>query len=198
MNRAFGFLMVVIIFSSPALAEAEISLAPPMVDGNCNEYPNLLAKKRVLSEDVSMYLFQDKHYVWLCYSYPEGSFSMLDLTLTTKQLKDSLNLHVSAQLGEWPVSKPELKPKTAESEQWWNNKEWIANTIWYNGIAKESKQPRAKFKNANARELQLSKNRFGRGDWKIRLKIDWVKGKDGKFYNLEYPKDNSELLIDVY
>ena len=127
--------------------------APPLVDGNCSEYARLKATRLVVSKDVDLHIFQDRHFVWLCYTYPDGSFATADLKLTAPALTYAINLHVSAQLAEWPVDKPDLAPKNPESDSWWNATGWTANPVWINGMDRSGASPRYKFKNAKAREF---------------------------------------------
>jgi hypothetical protein len=185
--RNFGLkallLALLLLTTSSAMAQE-----PPLVDGDCDEYPRLKAKQLALSKDVTLNIFQDKHFVWLCYGYPEGSFATVDLKLKTPALPDTLNLHVSAQLGEWPLNKPELAPKDPESDLWWNTKGWTANPVWINGMDRTGERPRYRFKNAKAREFQLSKRRFGRGEWQFSMEIRRIKGSDGSFYDVVFPR----------
>lgn len=160
---------------------------PPLVDGDCGEYEKLESRRLDASKDVPLRIYQDKHFVWLCYEYPDGSFATADLKLFTRDFPSGINLHVSAQLGEWPVDKPDLAPKSAESDLWWNHKGWTANTVWINGMDRSGETPRYKFKNAKAREIQLSKSRFGRGLWKFTIEIRRIKGADGNLYDVTFP-----------
>lgn len=168
--------------------------APPLVDGDCGEYAGLKAKTFVVSDDVALLVYQDKHFVWLCYGYPEGSFAMADLKLKTKTFPAGINLHVSAQLGEWPLDKPELAPKNAESDLWWNHKQWTANTVWINGMDRTGDTPRYKFKNAKAREIQIAKMRFGKGTWQFSIEIRNIMGKNGRTYNAAFPKSGEHKI----
>jgi hypothetical protein len=174
-----------------------IKVRTPMVDGDCGEYTNLGAESVSLSKDVTLKIFQNEDYVWMCYGYPEGSFGTLDLVVKTDSLKDAVNLHASAQLGEWPADNPELVPKSAESDLWWNVKGWTANPVWINGMDTTSPKPQYRFRNAKARELQLSKDRFGSGEWRLTLNIRRVKGNDGEFYDITFPKDGSQYILKV-
>lgn len=170
---------------------------PPLVDGSCDEYAGLKAQKLSVSPDVELHIYQDKYFVWMCYSYPEGSFGTADIRLKTPAFPDPLNLHVSAQLGEWPANKPDMAPKTGESDLWWNAKGWTANTVWMNGMDRTGDTPRIKFKNAKAREIQIGKERFGRGTWSISMEIRAIKGADGKMYNTNFPKPNEVYDLKV-
>lgn len=167
---------------------------PPLVDGDCSDYVRLKVKPISVSNEVSLYIHQDKHFVWMCYTYPEGSFGTTDIKLKTSNLTEPLNLHVSAQLGEWPADKPELAPRNPESDIWWNAKGWTANTVWINGMDRTGPTPRYRFKNARAREIQLSKSRFGKGVWTFSMEIRNIKGPDSKTYDVTFPKSGKYSL----
>ncbi len=167
-----------------------------MVDGWADEYQELGAQPINLSDSVDLYFYQNDHYVWICYTYPSESFGTLDMKIETENLDEPLNLHVSAQVGEWPVNKPELAPKDPLSDRWWNMKGWISNEVWPNGIDRSGEVARPKFKNAPARELQLSKERFGRGKWEISMEIRAIKSSDG-FISLQFPENKSAYILNV-
>ena len=191
--------LIALVFVSVCVtAQRSFAQEPPLVDGDCEEYARLEAKRITVSKEIELHLYQDKHYVWMCYSYPSGSFGTVDIKLKTAALPKPLNLHVSAQLGEWPADKPELAPQNPESELWWNAKGWTANPVWINGMDKTTDKPRYRFKNAKARELQLSKRRFGRGDWLFSMEIRSIKGVDGKFYDLTFPKAGEFYSLKIF
>lgn len=191
-----AFIFIIVCLSVEHLFAQE----PPLVDGDCQEYSRLKAKRLHLtvSKDVELHLYQDKYYVWMCYSYPDGSFGMVDLRLKTAIVPEPVNLHISAQLGEWPANKPELAPQNPESELWWNAKGWAANPIWINGMDKSNDKLRYRFKNAKAREIQLSKRRFGRGNWSFSMEIRNIKGSDGKPYDVVFPKAGEFYSLKIF
>lgn len=166
---------------------------PPIVDGNCSDFP-ANSRKEKIADGVDLLIHQDKHFVWLCYGYSDGSFATTDIKLKSKAFPNGLNLHVSAQLGEWPVDKPELSPKTAESELWWSFSGWTANTVWINGMDRSGTTPRYKFKNAKAREIQIGKQRFGRGDWRFSMEVRAIRSPDGKNFDATFPVSGEYLL----
>lgn len=170
----------------------------PMVDGKKLEYKKLGIEPILIAENVHLYLFQNESYVWISYDFPKGSFGTLDMILESPKLESPINIHVSAQLGEWPINDPKKQPSSPTSNLWWDIKGWTANTLWVNGIDTISyNTPELKFKNGEIRELQLSKDRFGKGEWKLKLKINAIKDIDGDFFNFEYPNDESLLKINV-
>jgi hypothetical protein len=162
-----------------------------MVDGDCAEYAKLPAKHIKVADGITLHVYDNEDYVWMCYTYPDGSLGMLDMKLKTDKLTSPLNLHVSAQLGEWPADRDDLVPKSAESNQWWNISGWTANNVWANGIDTSGPQPRIRLRNARARELQLSKERFGHGDWQFSMAIHNLRDSSGKTYRVSFPADGS-------
>jgi len=55
-----------------------------------------------------------------------------------------------------------------------------------------------KIKNAEMREVQLSKERFGKGEWKFKLKINAVKNAEDQFESVTFPKGKEYHSIQVY
>lgn len=177
---------------------ASASAAPPvpMVDGDCSEYAQPGARHFSAAPGVDLHVFEDQHYVWFCYTYPEGSMGQLDLRLSTPRLAAPLNLHVSAQLGEWPVGRDDLTPKNPDSDLWWNQDGWTGNTIQLNGMDTSGPKPRYRWKNARARELQLAKRRFGSGKWEFSMEIYQVKLGDG-LRTVHFPEQGKMQALEV-
>ena len=65
--------------------------AYPLLDGRCDEYQRIGSE--VLAEDdtISVLLFQDDDYVWLCYALPEESYGTLDLRVDSPGLAEPIN-----------------------------------------------------------------------------------------------------------
>jgi hypothetical protein len=144
---------------------------------------------------VTLYAYQDKDYVWLCYSVPDGSFGSLDLKIETAALAKPLNLHVSAQLGEWFAD--EAPPADAESPRWWNHHGWTAYWVRFNGLDANEKPARARFRLGGARELQLSRNRFGAGEWWLVFDLNGVRSPHATQGHLRYPVDGTYRVPPV-
>lgn len=195
-TRHVGIVWMTMLLMATTGAHAA-ALAPPLVDGDCGEYPGLGVRPLTLAPKVDLFVYQDAHYVWLCYTYPDNSFGTVDVRLETPALSAPLNLHVSAQLGEWPAEDPEAAPQDPQSDRWWNARGWIANPVWANGLDDSGETVRTRYKNAPARELQLSQGRFGRGEWRFSLKIGLIRGADGKFYEVNFPADGSLYTLPV-
>ena len=168
-----------------------------MVDGNIQDFINLAITPEVIGEGVNLYTYQDKHYVWFAYDYPNDSYGTLDLKIISPNEPDTVNLHVSAQLGEWYLNEGSPKPENSTSELWWNHKGWTANEVWMNGMDQSDVTPRPNFKSGAAREIQLSKKRFGRGEWKINMNIRMLKGADGEMFSVDYPSNDAMLTIQA-
>ncbi|TFW20170.1 hypothetical protein E4L96_10635 [Massilia arenosa] len=173
------------------------SLPAPMVDGDCAEFRPLGARMIALSPQVQLFVYEDEHYVWMCYTLPPGSMGQLDMVLATPALPAALNLHVSAQLGEWPAGRPELVPKNAESDAWWQVQGWTANTLHVNGMDTSGQQPRYRWKETPGRELQLSKARFGHGTWTVSMTIYGIGDGHGRRADLHFPAQGSVYSLPV-
>jgi hypothetical protein len=115
---------------------ASATVSSPMLDGACSEYENLKAARVMIDTDLTMQVYQDTDYVWLCIALPPQSFGTIDLQISSQGLPAPLNLHVSAQLGEWRADVPGDAPQTAASDKWWNISKWTANPLQFNGMAK--------------------------------------------------------------
>jgi hypothetical protein len=162
----------------------------PMVDGHCTHYA---PKTRTdVADGVALFIRQDKDYVWLCITLPEGSFGVADVHLDAPNLSQPLNLHVSAQLGEWNANDPDGAPDTSDSAEWWNNKGWIANWVHFNGMRESDSGRRPNFRHSPGREFQLSKDRFGRGSWKMLFKLVSVANPAGGMQSITYPDGSDE------
>jgi hypothetical protein len=117
--------------------------------------------------------------VWMCFQMPDGSYGSVDLRIKGPGMDAAVNLHASAQLGEWRVDKPEDAPRDANSDKWWKVSGWWATTTRFNGMA-GSGGPR--FLPGPGRELQIAKAKFGRGEWDIRIEINDV--ADGRSFRV--------------
>lgn len=158
--------MLLVLACMPAVA------AEPMLDGSCAEHLELADSTYEINERMTLYISEREDHVWLCYTVPEGQMGMLDLTVDSPGLERPLNLHVSAQLGEWPAGDPGAVPSVPEDPRWWNVAGWHANTLRFRG-ARETEQGRYPvFRSAPGREMQLAKSRFGTGEWKLVFAID--------------------------
>ena len=160
----------------------------PLVDGDCGEYAALGARTDTIADGVLLHAYRDRDYVWLCYTLPADSFGSLDLRVESDALPQALNLHVSAQLGEWPADHPGQGPQTGDSPLWWNHHGWTAHWIRFNGMEPDATPPRPHFRRGGARELQLSRQRFGDGELRLVFAIQRVRQADGAYADLRYPE----------
>jgi len=178
--------------SGPILAQEPGS---PLMDGRCNEYATLAQEHHALAPQVDLHVFQDDDYVWLCYSLPPESHGTLDMYIDAPRLAQPLNLHVSAQLGEWPADGE--GPSGARSEQWWQVDGWWANTAHFNGSRGEGENRRPYFRPSEGRELQMSKEHFGRGEWRLQLDIQGLEVPGGRIIFPEDVGDEREVMTVV-
>lgn len=192
MKTCFKRLLPIALLSSASYAVA----APPspMLDADCSEYPALGAVRQQVAPGMDLYIYQDAHYVWMCYTLPPGSRGQLDMQLQAPALASVLNLHVSAQLGEWPLDRDELVPKSPESDRWWETSGWTGTVLRINGMDTSGPAPRYRWKDARAREVQLSKARFGRGEWRFSMDIHQVRQGDGALREVRFPSQGTYSL----
>lgn len=193
------FVIAVMLASTVGHASETRRPAYPLLDGACDEYTTLAQVRHQVSTDVTLYVFQDRDYVWLCYTLPANSFGMADLTIASPGLEEAINLHVSAQLGEWPADEPDAAPASADSAQWWNHRGWSGTTVPFNGAKAtldEVGRPKVdyNFRMTRARELQLSKQRFGRGQWRWHIDIRNVADGKGGQASLRFPARGEHAL----
>lgn len=172
--------------------------AYPLMDGRCDEFPAIAQAQYAVEEGITLYQFQDRHYVWFCYTIPEGDFGTMDLHVAAPGLEAPLNLHVSAQLGEWRVDRPEDAPLNPQSDRWWNHHGWTGYWTGFNGFETRADEPgqSPRFRRHPGREVQLDKRRFGRGEWHWSIEVNGITGADGKRRTLRYP-DHGELRLSV-
>ena len=201
MHKLTLLCLLVVIQIPYTIAQAEASEIPPMVDGRCDEYKGQNSTQIKMDGVVTLNVYQNQHFVWFCYNTTEGGFGTLDLRIEAPGIKEAMNLHISAQLGEWPADKPEMAPTKGTSADWWNHKGWTANTVWFNGYrmrkSEKGEEQVANWRNASAREMQLSKEYFGRGEWKLRFNIYSIKGKEDESYDLIYPSKDEFYTLEA-
>ena len=126
-----------------------------------------------------------------------GSYGTGDLWIDSPSIAAPLNLHVSAQLGEWPADRPEEVPADATSDRWWNNNGWSSNIMAYGGLRSRGERTTPRFRPAEGREFQLAKERFGRGEWRLRLSLSGVASAEGGLTTIHLPSQTSEPPIEV-
>lgn len=172
----------------PVCALAETTApAPPMVDGDCGEYAALGAQRHVVDADVALSIHQDRHCIRVCCTLPEHSFGMLDMRVESDALAKPLNLHVSAQLGEWPADDPEAAPRSASSDVRWRTRldGQLAAVSWAGHLGCIA---RPAFVHARGREVQLARSRFGSGPVRLVLDIARIRRADSSDSALRVPE----------
>ena len=198
MNQRIAPWLMVFALGACAHSRPHGELAYPLMDGRCDEFPSIAQARHEIAEGVTLYQFQDRHYVWFCYTIPEGNFGTMDMQVSAPALEAPLNLHVSAQLGEWRVDRPGDAPADPQSERWWNHHGWSGFWTGFNGFEKrpgrDGESPR--FRTHPGREIQLDKRRFGRGEWRWSIEIRGIPSVDGQPRTLRYP-DRGESRLEV-
>lgn len=144
---------------------------------------------------TTIYVRQTKDHVWLCFAVPDGSYGTLDLRVETPRLAKALNLHASAQLGEWPADDTSAAPKDGSSPLWWRGVDgWWGSVTPFNGMVTTPEGRSLNFRTVSGRELQLSKRRFGAGEWRLVATISDVALPDGKQISVRWPRSGHFTL----
>ena len=170
MSKQFITVLISMSLITTACFSQEITPSTPLMNDNCNEYTSLGAKIHSLKKDVKLFEFQNKDYVWFCLGMETESMIALDIYIDSPALAEAQNLHMSAQLGQWPIGKREEGPQGGNSDKWWRVNGWWANVGSFNGF-RDTERKKVKFRGSIGKEIQLSKNHFGRGDWKLNFNI---------------------------
>lgn len=165
---------------------APVASAYPLLDGRCDDYAALAHEQHAVARGVDLAVFQDRDYVWLCITLPPGDFGALDLALSAPALAAPLDLHASAQLGEWPADA--TPPNDPGAPVWGNQRGWAAATVPFHGMAADG---HVRFAPTPARELQLAKARFGRGTWRFHATVHDVTTAGG---DVRFPSTGEHVL----
>ena len=165
-----------------------------MLDGRCDDHAQAV-REQPIGDGAAAYARQTEDHVWLCFAVPDGSYASLDLRIETPGLARPLNLHASAQLGEWPADEPGAAPANGSSEAWWKGVEgWWANTTPFSGSVATPEGRRINFRTVRGREVQLSKRRFGIGPWKVSAVISDVAVPGGERRSVRWPASGQAVL----
>ena len=159
------------------------AIVEPLLDGRCDDH----GAPVLVSEGVALRITQTRDHVWLCLTAPPASWSVVALRLEAPRLAEPLNLHASAQLGEWAADRVDAAPRDAQSPIWWNNRGWAGSVSRFNGMDRTADSARARFKPVEGRELQLGKARFGRGNWQMVLTVDGIAAPNGATKTVRLP-----------
>ena len=169
------------------LAAAAAVLVEPVLDGRCDDHVEISQTMAAIG-GTTVYVRQTKDHLWLCFAVPEGSYATLDLRIEAPRLPKAMNLHASAQLGQWAADDPEAAPKDGSSAIWWRNIDgWWASVTPFNGMAATPEGQRVNFRTVRGREMQLSKRRFGLGEWKLVATISDVAGPNDERISVRWP-----------
>lgn len=176
------------------LVAAAAALVEPMLDGRCDDHVEI-AQTIAADAGATVYVRQTKDHVWLCFAVPEGSYGTLDLRIEAPHLAKPLNLHASAQLGEWTADDAEAAPKDGSSPVWWRNVDgWWGSVTPFNGMRTTPEGRQINFRTVRGRELQLSKRRFGLGEWKLAATISDVAGPGEERVSVRWPQSGNFTL----
>jgi len=168
MKKQFTIALISMSLISTACLSQEIKPSTPLMNDNCNEYAAMGAKIHPLKEGLKLFEYQNKDYVWFCLSNESKGVMVLDMYIDTPAKDEAQILHISARIGQWTDGKREEWRQVAD--RWWRVDGWWANASGYNGF-RDAERTKLNFHRSTGREMQLSKNHFGRGEWNLNFKI---------------------------
>jgi hypothetical protein len=163
---------------------APYSPDPVLLDSRCEASEYGRAVRQDLGRGVTLYAMHGRAHIFLCASLPPRSLGSLDLYLQSPRGGPITRLHLSRQLGE--VTHPEGSepdPKFRVHPDW----SGPTNEI----LSFRDRQ----FDFVQAREVQLSKARFGKGPWRVRLVLAEL-GPDQESI-VEFPGKGSWNLLQL-
>ena len=175
------------------LVAAAAALVEPMLDGRCGDHVEI-AETRPVSGGVTAFVRQTKDHVWLCFALPPDSHGTTDLRIEAPALREPLNIHASAQLGEWAADDPNAAPRDGSSPIWGKVDGWWANVVPFGGLIATAEGRRVNYKAIPGRELQLSKRRFGLGEWRLVATISDVAATGNERVSVRWPKSGHFTL----
>lgn len=156
------------------LAGASAGVAPHealFLDGSCAEYTTLGAETHAVMDGATLHLAETDSALWICLTVPDDALGLVDLRVHAPGLSAPVNLHVSAQLGEWPADDADAAPTAPDSPTWWNQRGWYANWVPLLGFRQVDGKSQPNFARGTARELVLQKARFGRGEYRLGFEL---------------------------
>jgi hypothetical protein len=159
--------MILTTIAAGLVLTAPLIERPLLLDGRCDVTEWRGAAELDVGGGVRLLARQDREYVYLCLRLPPSSLGTLDLWLETQPGAAPVNLHISAQVGErtkGPQGWPEWR--------FGNQQGWYGPPVAFSGMDRAPDGGRqGRFADSAARELQLSKARFGAGPWRARLEV---------------------------
>lgn len=168
---------------------AQPSSDPVLLDGRCEPAEYAKAETRDLDHGVVFHALHDEHFITLCASLPPDSLGTMDLYLQSPEGGPITNLHISAQVGDRTYREGENPDWT-----WGNHQGWYGPPVAFSGtLRRPDGSPGATFANATGREIRLSKARFGKGPWKMRMELRAV--GPGKANTVRIPTARGDWTI---
>jgi len=153
--------------------------APILLNGRCDEPQWMKAAEVRMSNDSRVLLLHDRDYVYFCAVPAPGDGAAFDIFVGHEDR--TIQLHVSAQVGE------RLLVGNAEPPWDWNNhKGWYGIPTPLVALERgPDGRTHARYLQESDRETAVSKSRFGRLPWKVRLSV--TSFGQGKAHSAEFP-----------
>jgi hypothetical protein len=138
-----------------------------LLDNRCDPDEWQDAARRDLGEGVVLRFKHDAHHAYLCLTLPPESLGAIDLYLQSDAAQRPWNLHASAQLGEKQRGADGWPPDWT----WGNERGWYSPAVPFRGLQSGEHGSHVAFGDIAAREIQLSRVRFGPGPWRLMFEL---------------------------
>ena len=130
-----------------------------IIDGSFSLGEWQQSKRIVVPGVAALYFLRSDAFVYIAIKYLNSPSGIVDLYLSPRK-GEIYDLHASAKLGE-----RQLRGDSFPDWIWWNNHDWVANTIRVDSFEKRTFIP------APVREFQVRRSRFASDVWYLRFEL---------------------------
>jgi len=140
--------------------------------------------QRAVSVDVpgtaKLYFQRSADFVFISVQYTSRPSGIVDLHVSPRE-GEVFDLHASAKLGE-----RQLRDNTFPEWNWWNNRDWTANTSRVDSFEKRTFLP------APIREYQIRYSRFSSSTWRVRFELTAMGTNNETLEHTIFPQGTSD------
>ena len=119
-------------------------------------------------------------FVFISVQYTNRPSGIVDLYVSPREA-EVFDLHASAKLGE-----RQLRGNTFPEWNWWNNRDWTANTSRVDSFEKRTFLP------APIREYQIRYSRFSSSTWRVRFELTAMGTNNETLEHTIFPQGTSD------
>jgi len=140
--------------------------------------------QRAVSVDIpgtaKLYFQRSADFVFISVQYTNRPSGIVDLYVSPREA-EVFDLHASAKLGE-----RQLRGNTFPEWNWWNNRDWTANTSRVDSFEKRTFLP------APIREYQIRYSRFYSSTWRVRFELTAMGTNNETLEHTIFPQGTSD------